>query len=151
MNLSCSLLAEAHRAHAELMRKQREVEEQKREIELTVEKRVSEAIGAVRSKARQEVEGELKLKVTEKDQVIQSMQRQIDIAEFRGKTPQIAMRPSDVERESSVREVSDCVSSGIDSAELWKYFAGAIDEKIECAGEGHVSASIPLQTKITVD
>ena len=53
-------LAEAQRAQAELIRKQREVEEQKRELELTVEKRVSEAIGAVRSKARQEVESELK-------------------------------------------------------------------------------------------
>jgi hypothetical protein len=34
------------------------VEERNRELELIVEKRVSEAIGAVRSKARQEVEGE---------------------------------------------------------------------------------------------
>ena len=79
-------LAEAQRAQAELIRKQREVEEQKRELELTVEKRVNEAIGAVRSKARQEVESELKLKVTEKDQVIQSMQRQIE--ELRRKAEQ---------------------------------------------------------------
>jgi hypothetical protein len=79
-------LAEAQRAQAELIRKQREVEEAKRELELTVEKRVSEAIGAVRSKARQEVESELKLKVTEKDQVIQSMQRQIE--ELRRKAEQ---------------------------------------------------------------
>ena len=42
-------LAEAQRAQAELIRKQREVEEQKREIQLTVEKRVSEAIGAVQT------------------------------------------------------------------------------------------------------
>lgn len=79
-------LAEAQRAQAGLIRQQREVEEQKREIELTVEKRVTEAIGAVRSKARQEAEGELKLKVTEKDQVIQSMQRQIE--ELRRKAEQ---------------------------------------------------------------
>ena len=79
-------LAEAQRAQAELIRKQREVEEQKREIELTVEKRVSAAVGEMRSKARQEVESELKLKVTEKDQVIQSMQRQIE--ELRRKAEQ---------------------------------------------------------------
>jgi hypothetical protein len=79
-------LAEAQRAQAGLIRKQREVEEAARELELTVEKRVSEAIGAVRSKARQEVESELKLKVTEKDQVIQSMQRQIE--ELRRKAEQ---------------------------------------------------------------
>ena len=79
-------LAEAQRAQAELIRKQREVEEQKREIELTVEKRVSAAVGEMRSKARQEVESELKLKVTEKDQVIESMKRQIE--ELRRKAEQ---------------------------------------------------------------
>jgi hypothetical protein len=79
-------LAEAQRAQAGLIRKQREVEEAAREIELTVEKRVSAAVGELRIKARQEVEGELKLKVTEKDQVIQSMQRQIE--ELRRKADQ---------------------------------------------------------------
>jgi hypothetical protein len=54
-------LATAQRAQAELIRKQREVEEQKREIELTVEKRVSAAVGEMRIKARQEAEDELKL------------------------------------------------------------------------------------------
>lgn len=53
-------LAEAQRAQADLIRKQREVEEQKREMALTVEKRVSAAVGEMRIKARQEVEGELK-------------------------------------------------------------------------------------------
>ena len=53
---------------------------------LTVEKRVSAAVGEMRIKARQEVESELKLKVTEKDQVIQSMQRQIE--ELRRKAEQ---------------------------------------------------------------
>src|ERR1044072_5876679 len=79
-------LAEAQRAQAGLIRQQREVEEQKREIELTVEKRVSAAVGEMRIKARQEVEGELKLKGNEKDQVIQSMQRQIE--ELRRKAEQ---------------------------------------------------------------
>jgi hypothetical protein len=79
-------LAEAQRAQAGLIRKQREVEEAAREIELTVEKRVSAAVGEMRIKARQEVESELKLKVTEKDQVIQSMQRQIE--ELRRKAEQ---------------------------------------------------------------
>jgi hypothetical protein len=79
-------LAQAQRAQVELIRKQREVEEARREVELTVEKRVSAAVGEMRIKARQEVEGELKLKVTEKDQVIQSMQRQIE--ELRRKAEQ---------------------------------------------------------------
>jgi hypothetical protein len=79
-------LAEAQRAQAGLIRKQREVEEAARELELTVEKRVSAAVGEMRIKARQEVESELRLKVTEKDQVIQSMQRQIE--ELRRKAEQ---------------------------------------------------------------
>lgn len=79
-------LAEAQRAQADLIRKQREVEEQKREMALTVEKRVSAAVGEMRIKARQEVEGELKLKVSEKDQLIQAMQRQIE--ELRRKAEQ---------------------------------------------------------------
>ena len=79
-------LAAAQRAQAELIRKQREVEEQKREIELTVEKRVSAAVGEMRTKARQEAEDALRLKVTEKDQVIQGMQKQIE--ELRRKAEQ---------------------------------------------------------------
>ena len=79
-------LTEAQGAQADLIRKQREVEEQKREMALTVEKRVSAAVGEMRIKARQEVESELKLKVSEKDQLIQSMQRQIE--ELRRKAEQ---------------------------------------------------------------
>lgn len=79
-------LAVAQRAQAELIRKQREVEEAKREIELTVEKRVTAAVGEMRIKARQEAEDALRLKVTEKDQVIQGMQKQIE--ELRRKAEQ---------------------------------------------------------------
>ncbi len=79
-------LAAAQRAQAELIRKQREVEEAKREIELTVEKRVSAAVGEMRTKAREEAEDALRLKVTEKDQVIQGMQKQIE--ELRRKAEQ---------------------------------------------------------------
>jgi hypothetical protein len=79
-------LAEAQRAQAELVRKQRELDEKEREFDLTVEKRVSAAVGEIRIKARQEVEGELKLKVSEKEEVIQGMQRQIE--ELRRKAEQ---------------------------------------------------------------
>lgn len=79
-------LAAAQRAQAELIRKQRQVEEAAREIELTVEKRVSAAVGEMRIKARQEAEDELKLKVCEKDQLIQAMQKQVE--ELRRKAEQ---------------------------------------------------------------
>jgi len=71
-------LAEAQKAQAELIRKQRELDDAKRELDLTVEKRVQADLTAERDKARKEAEEELKLKVMEKDQTITAMQRQIE-------------------------------------------------------------------------
>ncbi len=71
-------LKEAQKAQAELLRKQRELDDAKRELELTIEKRVQEGLTATRDKARKEAEEELKLKVAEKEQTIKSMQGQID-------------------------------------------------------------------------
>ncbi len=71
-------LAEAQKAQAELIRKQRELDDAKREMELTIEKRVQESLGATRDQARKEAEEGLKLKVMEKEQTIVSMQRQIE-------------------------------------------------------------------------
>ncbi|MGF6312127.1 hypothetical protein ABIB82_006022 [Bradyrhizobium sp. i1.8.4] len=71
-------LAEAQQAQVELLRKQRELDDAKREMDLTIEKRVQGSIAAVRDKARQEAEEGLKLKVLEKEEQISSMQRQIE-------------------------------------------------------------------------
>lgn len=71
-------LEEAQKAQAELLRKQRELDDAKRELELTVEKRVQASVEEVRIKARQEAEEALKLKVAEKEEQISSMQRQIE-------------------------------------------------------------------------
>lgn len=74
-------LAEAQKAQADLIhliRKQRELEDAKRELDLTVEKRVQESLSVVRDKARREAEEGLKLKVAEKEQIIAGMQRQIE-------------------------------------------------------------------------
>jgi hypothetical protein len=71
-------LAEAQRAQAEIIRKQRDLEDARREIELTIEKRVQESLVAVRDKARQEAEDGLRLRVAEKEEQIASMERQID-------------------------------------------------------------------------
>jgi hypothetical protein len=71
-------LAEAQKAQAELIRKQRELDDAKRELDLTVEKRVQADLNAERDKARKEAEEELKLKVMEKDQTITAMQKQIE-------------------------------------------------------------------------
>jgi hypothetical protein len=71
-------LAEAQKAQAELMRKQRELDDARRELELTVEKRVEEGLEVTRAQARKEAEEMLGLKVAEKEQTITSMQRQIE-------------------------------------------------------------------------
>lgn len=71
-------LAEAQNAQAELIRKQRELDDAKRELELTVEKRVQEGLSEVRASAKREAEDGLKLKVAEKDQTITSMQQTIE-------------------------------------------------------------------------
>lgn len=71
-------LADAQKAQADLLRKQRELDDAKRELELTVEKRVQEGLAMTREQAKKEAEETLKLKVLEKEQTITSMQKQIE-------------------------------------------------------------------------
>ena len=71
-------LEQAQKEQADLIRKGRELDDAKRELDLTVEKRVQASITEVRQKARQEAEDGLKLKVTEKEEQISSMQRRIE-------------------------------------------------------------------------
>lgn len=71
-------LAEAQQAQAELLRKQRELDDAKRELELTVEKRVQQGLSVTREQGRKEAEDELKLRVAEKEHTIASMQKQIE-------------------------------------------------------------------------
>ena len=71
-------LAEAQNAQVELIKKQRELDDTKRELELTVEKRIQDGLGEVRAKAKQDVENSLKLKLSEKDQTISSMHKKME-------------------------------------------------------------------------
>lgn len=71
-------LSEAQKAQAELIKKQRELDDAKREIDLTVEKRVQESLSNVRASAKREAEDSLKFRVMEKDQTIASMQQKIE-------------------------------------------------------------------------
>ena len=79
-------LTEAQAVQAALLKKERLLDDERRELELTVQKRVQESVDAVRNAAKAEVEGELKLKVSEKEEQILSMQRQIE--ELRRKSEQ---------------------------------------------------------------
>jgi hypothetical protein len=71
-------LAEAQQAQAELIRKQRDLDDAKRELDLTIENRVQAELAAVRDKVKQETEAALTLRVREKEEQIASMQRQIE-------------------------------------------------------------------------
>ena len=71
-------LAEAQKVQAELLRKQRELDDAKRELDLTIEKLVQEVLAVTREQARKEAEDVLKFKVMEKEQTIAGMQKQIE-------------------------------------------------------------------------
>jgi len=71
-------LAEAQKAQADLLRKERELDDAKREMELNIEKRVQESLSTVRARAKQEAEENLSLKLLEREQTIVSLQQKID-------------------------------------------------------------------------
>jgi len=71
-------LTEAQKTQADLLKQKRQLDDAKRELDLTVEKRIAEGLTATRQQARKEAEDELKLKVSEKEQTIASMQKQIE-------------------------------------------------------------------------
>lgn len=68
----------AQQEQAELIKQKRELDDARRELELTVEKRVSASVEEIRQKAQADAEDALKLKVAEKDETITAMQRQIE-------------------------------------------------------------------------
>ena len=71
-------LTEAQKTQADLLRKQRELDDVKRELDLTIEKRVQEGLSVTRQQARKEAEDEQRLKVLEREQTIAAMQKQIE-------------------------------------------------------------------------
>jgi hypothetical protein len=75
-------LSEAQKAQAELIRKQGELEDAKREMDLQIETRVQESLSHIQHKAKQEAEDALKLRVLEKEEQIASMQRQTEELEL---------------------------------------------------------------------
>lgn len=71
-------LAEAQKAQADLLRKQRELDDARRELDLTVEKRIQEGLEDTRAQARKEAEERLHLQVAERDQTIASMKQKVE-------------------------------------------------------------------------
>jgi hypothetical protein len=71
-------LAEAKKTEAELIRKQGELEDEKRELNLQFETRVQKSLSDLQHKAKQEAEDALKLNILDKEERIASMQGQLE-------------------------------------------------------------------------
>lgn len=98
-------LAEAQKAQAELIRKQRELDDARREMELTIEKKVQESLGSAREQGRKDAEEKLKLSVSEKELTISSMQKQIEELKRRAEqgSQQLQGEVQELELESLLR------------------------------------------------
>lgn len=71
-------LKRSQAAEAEMLKKQRELDDKLREVDLAVQRQVNEGLEAVRATAKQEAEDALSLKVKERDTQIASMQQKIE-------------------------------------------------------------------------
>src|ERR1019366_4968427 len=78
LNTNNAKLAGAQQAQADVLRKQRELDDARRELDLNVEKKVQESLAAVHAKAKLDAEEGLKAKLSEKEQQVASMKIQID-------------------------------------------------------------------------
>ena len=100
-----SKLAEAQKVQVDLIRKQRELDDAKREMDLNVEKRVQAGLGATREQARKEAEESLYLRLMEKDQTISAMKKQLEEAQRRAEqgSQQLQGEVQELELESLLR------------------------------------------------
>ena len=73
-----SKLIVAQKAQAEAVRKARELDERERELDLTVETRISDATSIIRSSAMRESNETNRLKLLEKDTLLESLQKKIE-------------------------------------------------------------------------
>jgi hypothetical protein len=99
-------LAEAQKVQADLMRKERELEDAKREVDLSIEKGVQARLETVRDKAKKDAEEGLQLKVREKEEQISSMQRQIEDLKRKAEqgSQQLQGEAQELELEAILRE-----------------------------------------------
>lgn len=74
-------LAAAQAAQAEAVRKSRELDEARRELDLTIERKVTEGAAAVREEARRVAEEAIGLRVNEKEQMIEGLRKALEDAQ----------------------------------------------------------------------
>jgi hypothetical protein len=140
-------LAEAQKTQAELLKKQRELDDEKRELDLTIEKRVQAGLSATRDQARREAEEEQRLRVAEKEQTIAAMQKQIEELKRRAEqgSQQLQGEVQELDLENLLRsrfafDLIEPVPKG--------EFGGDVVQRVVAAG-GQVSGTILWESKRT--
>lgn len=123
-------LRDAQKAQAELLQKQRELDDARREIELTVQRRVSEIVSAERERAKADAEESLQLRLRGKEEQIASMQRKIE--ELQKKAEQSSQQ---LQGEAFELELEDT---------LKQYFPS---DSIQPVGKGELGADL-IQTVV---
>jgi hypothetical protein len=128
-------LAEAQKAQANLIRKQRELDDAKREMDLTIEKKVQESLATVREKAKLDAEEGMKLKVLEKEEQLASMQRQIEELKRKAEqgSQQLQGEVQELELESVLRtkfprDVIEPVPKGEFGGDILQRVIGPLDQ-----------------------
>lgn len=118
-------LEEAQKAQAELVRKERQLEDAQREMNLTIEQRVSDAAAEIRNRAKQEADETWHLKHRESEQRISQMQTTIDALKRQAEqgSQQMQGEVFELELEETLRrefpiDVIEAVAKGQSGADL---------------------------------
>lgn len=118
-------LEEAQQVQAEATRKMRELEDAKRELDLTVEKRVAETTAAIREKASAEVDERYRLIIAERDAQTEALKRQIEDLKKRADqgSQQLQGEALELTLESQLRErfpfdTIEAIAKGVSGADI---------------------------------
>jgi hypothetical protein len=129
-------LAAAQRAQAALKRKERELDDARREMELTVKVRVQTSLGEVRKKALKEAEAGMQLKVAEREEPIRQMQRQIEELQQKAEqgSQQIQGEVQELALETLLRarfpqDTIEAVGKGQPGGDLLQHVSGAMGRR----------------------
>jgi hypothetical protein len=140
-------LAAAQKAEAELLKKSRDLDDAKREMDLTIQRAITDGVEDARTKAKKEAEEAMSLKVREKEEQISGMQRQIEELKRRAEqgSQQLQGEVQELVLEEALRarfplDVIEPVAKGV--------FGGDVIQRVFGAG-GQPSGSILWETKRT--
>ncbi len=147
LKLTNDKLATAQKAEAELLKKSRELDDAKREMDLTIQRAIGEGVEDARTKAKKEAEDTMSLKVREKEEQISGMQRQIEELKRRAEqgSQQLQGEVQELVLEEALRarfpfDVIEPVAKGV--------FGGDVLQRVIGAG-GQPCGSILWETKRT--